>query len=100
MPEDDRSASVAELEAQSATAAKLFDVRTVIGGLFLVYGLLIGAAGLFPDEAGLAKSQGININLWTGLAMLVVGGLFVLWLLLRPLRHDTGGKETGSAENP
>ncbi|PRW63186.1 hypothetical protein [Actinopolyspora mortivallis] len=66
-------------------AGKLFDVRTVIGGLFVVYGVLVGVAGLFPTEEGLAKAQGININLWTGLAMLVLGGLFLLWVRLRPL---------------
>ncbi|MCI2418155.1 hypothetical protein MOQ72_12020 [Saccharopolyspora sp. K220] len=82
------AAAVAELEEQSGTARTLFDVRTVIGGLFLLYGLLIGGAGLFPTEDGLAKSQGININLWTGLAMVVVGALFVLWVWRRPLKHD------------
>ncbi|MGP4016915.1 hypothetical protein [Saccharopolyspora sp. 5N708] len=94
MPEDAvertrRAAAVAELEQQSATARKLFDIRTMIGGLFLLYGLLIGAAGLFPTAAGLVKSQGININLWTGLAMLAVAALFLRWVWLRPLKHGT-----------
>lgn len=79
---------VDELAKRSGTAAKLFDVRTVIGGLFLFYGVLIGLSGVFVTDAELAKAQGVNINLWTGLAMLVVGGLFVLWLTLRPLKHD------------
>lgn len=73
------------LERQSGTAARLFDVRTVIGGLFVVYGVLIGGAGLFPTREGLEKSQGVNINLWTGLAMLALGVGFLLWLKLRPL---------------
>ncbi|GAB3301496.1 hypothetical protein [Parasphingorhabdus pacifica] len=80
-----RQEGVEELEQKSATASSLFDVRTVIGGLFLVYGVLIGGAGLFPTPEGLAKSQGININLWTGLSMLAVGGIFLLWQRLRPL---------------
>ncbi|GAA4873866.1 hypothetical protein [Saccharopolyspora cebuensis] len=79
--------NISRLEERSGTAARLFDVRAVISGLFLVYGVLIGGAGLFPTEAGMAKSQGININLWTGLAMLVVGAAFALWLKLRPLGH-------------
>jgi hypothetical protein len=79
---------VDELAKQSGTAAELFDVRTVIGGLFLFYGVLIGLAGVFATDAEVAKAQGVNINLWTGLAMLAVGGLFVLWLTLRPLTHD------------
>ena len=80
------AAEIDDLERESGTASRLFDVRTVIGGLFVLYGLLIGAAGLAPDAAELEKAQGININLWTGLSMLVVGGLFLLWLRLRPLR--------------
>lgn len=80
------AAEIADLERQSGTASRLFDVRTVIGGLFIIYGLLIGAAGLSPDATELDKAQGININLWTGLSMLVVGGLFLLWLRLRPLQ--------------
>ncbi|MDI2029969.1 hypothetical protein QFW96_15160 [Saccharopolyspora sp. TS4A08] len=80
------AAEIADLERQSGTASRLFDVRTVIGGLFLIYGVLIGAAGIAPDAAELEKAQGININLWTGVSMLVVGGLFLLWLRLRPLQ--------------
>ncbi|WP_243788481.1 hypothetical protein [Saccharopolyspora gloriosae] len=84
----EHAAEIAEQERKSGTAARLFDVRGVIGGLFVFYGLLIGAAGLFADESALAKAQGININLWTGLAMLLVGGFFLLWLKTRPLRAD------------
>ncbi|GAA2787791.1 hypothetical protein [Saccharopolyspora taberi] len=74
-------------EARKPVAATLFDVRTAIGGLFLFYGVLIGLVGLFgTDAAALEKAQGVNINLWTGLSMAVVGALFLLWLRLRPLR--------------
>jgi hypothetical protein len=83
------NAEVAALEAQSATAARLFDVRTVIGGLFVVYGVLIGSAGIFATDKDMAKALGININLWTGLAMFVLGLLFLLWMRLRPLIHPT-----------
>ncbi|KPC91525.1 membrane protein, partial [Streptomyces sp. NRRL F-6602] len=37
---------VTELEAKSATAARLFDIRRIIGALFVVYGLIVGAAGI------------------------------------------------------
>lgn len=80
------AAEIEDLERESGTASRLFDIRTVIGGLFVLYGLLIGAAGIAPDASELEKAQGININLWTGLSMLVVGGLFILWLRLRPLQ--------------
>ena len=86
----DARSEVGELERASGTAARLFDVRTVIGGLFVVYGLLVGAAGIAPSSAALDKAQGVNINLWTGLGMLVLGLAFLLWLRLRPLGAARG----------
>ncbi|MCX5090804.1 hypothetical protein OOK36_18250 [Streptomyces sp. NBC_00365] len=76
---------VTELEHQSATATRLFDIRTIIGGLFVVYGVIVTLAGLTVSDAELAKAQGVNINLWTGLGMLALGVFFLLWLWLRPL---------------
>ncbi|MEU8822403.1 hypothetical protein [Streptomyces sp. NPDC048636] len=75
---------VQELTEQSATAARLFDVRRLIGGLFVVYGIIVTIAGITASDADLKKAQNININLWTGLSMLVVGLLFLLWMWLRP----------------
>jgi hypothetical protein len=75
---------VEELERRSQTAARLFDVRRIIGGLFVVYGLIVGIAGIFASDAELKKAQNININLWTGLAMLILGILFLVWLKLSP----------------
>ena len=59
----------------------------MIGGLFLVYGVLLTVYGFFTSDAELKKAAGININLWLGLGMLVLGRLFVLWLKLAPLQH-------------
>ncbi|GAA2456386.1 hypothetical protein [Streptomyces macrosporus] len=73
-----------ELEERSASAARLFDVRRVIGFLFVVYGVLVTLAGIFVSDENLRKAQDVNINLWTGLAMLALGLLFLLWLRLSP----------------
>ncbi|WEB45891.1 MULTISPECIES: hypothetical protein [Streptomyces] len=75
---------VSELERTSATAARLFDVRRIIGGLFVVYGVMVTIAGLTASDADLRKAQDININLWTGLGMLALGLFFLVWLKLRP----------------
>jgi hypothetical protein len=72
--------------------ARLFDVRRIIGGLFVVYGLLVGAIGLFDSPEQIDKAQGVNINLWAGLAMLVLGALFLLWQWLRPADVPSGGE--------
>jgi hypothetical protein len=68
-------------------SSKLFDLRFLIGGLFTLYGLMVGGAGLFDSAADLQKSEGLRINLWTGLGMLLLGLLFLLWAFLRPIQH-------------
>ncbi|MFD9487464.1 hypothetical protein [Streptomyces sp. NPDC059991] len=80
---------VSELEKKSATAARLFDIRRIIGGLFTLYGVIVTIAGLTASDADLDKAQGININLWTGLGMLALGLFFLVWLWLRPLAPPT-----------
>ncbi|MFD3558556.1 hypothetical protein ACFWVU_02650 [Streptomyces sp. NPDC058686] len=75
---------VTELERKSATAARLFDIRRIIGGLFAVYGVIVTIAGITASDADLKKAENININLWTGLGMLALGLFFLVWLKLRP----------------
>ncbi|MEU5838853.1 hypothetical protein ABZ820_35040 [Streptomyces diacarni] len=75
---------VEELEQRSQTAARLFDVRRIIGGLFVVYGVIVTLAGVFASDEDLKKAQDININLWTGIGMLILGLAFLLWLRLSP----------------
>jgi hypothetical protein len=82
--DDDQVASDDELKRQSA-AAKLFDVRLVIGGLFVVYGVIVTLLGAFDSGAEIDKAEGVRINLWMGLVMLALGGLFLLWRWWRPL---------------
>ena len=77
-----------------ASKARLFDVRRIIGGLFVVYGLLVGAIGLFDSPEQIDKAQGVNINLWAGVGMLVLGGLFLVWQWLRPAEVPSSGEST------
>lgn len=67
-----------------SAASKLFDLRLLIGGLFVFYGAVLIVAGLLASSAELHKAAGININLWMGIGMLVVGALFLLWRQLQP----------------
>ncbi|MBM2621523.1 hypothetical protein JIG36_39065 [Actinoplanes sp. LDG1-06] len=71
-------------EKKLSAAARLFDVRRVIGGLFVVYGVIVTLIGLFDSQAEIDKAEGVRINLWMGLGMLVLGLLFLLWLRLNP----------------
>ncbi|WP_327117718.1 hypothetical protein OG206_19330 [Streptomyces sp. NBC_01341] len=81
---------VSELERTSATAARLFDIRRIIGGLFVIYGVIVTIAGISPSEADLKKAEGVHINLWTGLAMLALGLFFLIWMKLRPAQVPDG----------
>lgn len=68
-----------------SAAAALFDLRTVIALLFGVYGIVLTAMGLFSnDPADLVKSGGLDLNLWTGIGMLVLSAIFIAWVRLRP----------------
>ncbi|MGI5246111.1 hypothetical protein [Dactylosporangium sp. CA-139066] len=73
-----------ENKMDTARAARLFDVRRVIGGLFTVYGVVVTIVGIFDSQAEIDKAAGVRINLWIGLGMLVLGLLFLLWQWLRP----------------
>ncbi|MFI6440932.1 hypothetical protein [Streptomyces sp. NPDC050759] len=84
MSEHEVQREVSELQAKSATAARIFDLRRIIGGLFVLYGIIVTIAGINPSDSSLDKSAGININLWTGLGMLLLGIFFLAWLKLRP----------------
>ena len=71
-----------------SAASKLFDLRVLIGGLFTLYGVLLTVAGFFTSDAEIQKAAGINMNLWLGIGMLVLGLIFLLWVRLAPLTHE------------
>jgi hypothetical protein len=73
-----------EEEIRAARAANRFDIRRLIGGVFLLYGLILLALGLFGSHEIKNKAAGVNIDLWTGIGMLVFGALMVFWALSRP----------------
>jgi hypothetical protein len=98
-PDDELVDKGAELE-KTSSAARLFDVRRVIGLLFVVYGVIVTLLGLFDSSAEVDKAQGIRINIWMGLAMLILGGLFLLWLRLRPAAAPTAEELAESKDRP
>jgi membrane protease YdiL (CAAX protease family) len=71
-------------------AANLFDLRRLIGGLFVVYGVILFILGLGASEAEKQKAAGWNLNLSVGIAMLIVGALFLVWAFARPLSEELG----------
>src|SRR5881275_1247778 len=71
-----------EEELRTARIANRFDIRRIIGGLFLLYGVILVVVGIVGSDQVKTKAAGINVNLWTGISMLVFGALS------RPVRPD------------
>jgi hypothetical protein len=73
-----------EDEIKAARAANRFDIRRLIGGLFALYGLILVLLGLFGSHTIKHKAAGINVDLWTGLGMLIFAALMIFWALSKP----------------
>jgi hypothetical protein len=76
-----------------------FDIRRIIGGLFVLYGVILLVTGIVGTSLVKNKADGINVNLWTGLAMLVFGLLMWLWAVVRPL-HRVAGEAASEQPSP
>jgi NADH:ubiquinone oxidoreductase subunit 4 (subunit M) len=86
MADEPTTPDAPDVDAETAArAANRFDIRRIIGGLFLLYGVILVLVGAFGSEEVKTKAAGINVNLWTGLAMLAFGALMVAWALWRPV---------------
>jgi hypothetical protein len=70
--------------AEVAKAANRFDIRRLIGSVFILYGLILVVLGAAGSHHIKTKADGININLWAGLGMLVFGALMLFWAFTRP----------------
>jgi hypothetical protein len=71
----------------------LFDLRRIIGALFVVYGVVLTVLGLFDTQEEIDKAAGVNINLYAGLGMLAFGLLMIVWALTRPLSEEIGSQQ-------
>jgi hypothetical protein len=87
-----------EDEAEAARAANKFDIRRLIGALFCLYAVILLALGIFGSHTIKNKADGINIDLWTGLGMLIFGILMLVWAFTRPVMPEppeTRGQGSG-----
>lgn len=79
--------------------AGVFDIRVIIGSLLGIFGLILLAMGLFSGaQARDERANDVNLNLWTGLGLLVASAIFVLWARLRPIvieEPPPGDRPTG-----
>jgi hypothetical protein len=77
-----------------------FDIRLVIGGLFVLYGVVVFIAGIVDGEAAKKQAAGIDINLWTGLGMLLLGIFFLAWMRLNPLEVPPPPEQDADTSRP
>jgi drug/metabolite transporter (DMT)-like permease len=95
----DRSTSD-DTTTERAHRAGIFDIRTFIGALLGVYGVILVLTGLFDtSDSELSKTDGVNLNLWAGLAMVAVSAFFLVWARLRPVVVKEEPDEGGSARD-
>ena len=71
-------------EARNWRLAKIFDLRSFIGVLFVIFGILVIIPGISPSPADIENAAGINIALWVGGMMLLLGLIFLAWVLASP----------------
>ncbi len=87
-----------EEELAAARAANKFDIRRIIAALFALYGIVMVIVGIVGSHHVKTKAAGINIDLWTGIGMLVFAVVMLAWALLRPVQPDppeTRGQGSG-----
>jgi hypothetical protein len=96
--EAEREAGGMRTDARVERAANLFDLRRIIGGLFVLYGIVLTIVGLTDGQAEIHKAAGVHINLWAGIGMLVLGILFLIWAFTRPLGRQLREEEAASQQ--
>ncbi|MDQ1616965.1 MAG: hypothetical protein QOJ60_2904 [Actinomycetota bacterium] len=75
--------------------AGAFDVRNIIAALIGLYGVVLVIVGLVDKSAAaMAKTGGVNANLWAGLVMVVVAAGFAAWSRIRPIVVKPTPKDT------
>jgi hypothetical protein len=84
--------------AREERAATLFDIRRIIGGLFLLYGIVLTVLGFGASDADISRAHGVNVNLAVGISLLIIASLFIAWALLRPLGPELEEAEAEAEE--
>ncbi|MBY8863044.1 hypothetical protein K7711_41710 [Nocardia sp. CA2R105] len=77
----------------------LFDIRTIVGGLLGIYGVILIIVGAVNHSAAdLQRSGGWNTNLWSGIVMAVIAVGFLIWVRLRPTQVPRQTESSSPAE--
>ncbi len=96
---DQAEEAEAETGGREERAANLFDIRRIIGGLFLLYGVVLFILGLGASDADVQRAAGINVNLWVGVSLLATAACFITWAMLRPLGRELAEDDEPAVED-
>ena len=66
-------------------------------GFFGVTGLILLVTSFTTSTADKAKADGVNLNLWTGLGLIVIGAALIAWAVTRPIVVDERELEADKA---
>jgi uncharacterized membrane protein YidH (DUF202 family) len=100
MSSDDTAATGPRTPRQRAG---VFDIRALIGLLLGIYGVMLLVTGVVAtSQAELAKANGVNVNLYTGIGLVLASAVFFVWARLRPVlvpmdQHEQGDRGDGDA---
>jgi hypothetical protein len=70
-------------DSEQPHTAGAFDIRTFVAILIGLYGVILLIVGVVKSDD--STSVGININLWTGIALIVAAACFQAWAMWRPV---------------
>ncbi|RYU12233.1 hypothetical protein [Nocardioides iriomotensis] len=88
-------------QPSSGHKAGAFDIRIFISMLIGLYGVVLVATGLVgTSDDELARADGVNINLWAGLGMIVFAACFLAWARLRPVVVPDDEQRSEGDETP
>lgn len=85
MPGSSASSSSSSSSSGEKHTAGAFDIRYIIAALIGIYGIVLVLLGLFnATDTELQRADGMNVNLWAGLGMIVVALIFAAWAKAKP----------------
>ena len=73
--------------------ARAMDIRTVIGDLLALYGVILTITGL-------VRGADARAAVWAGICLLIAGAAFLLWVRVRPIEvpEDLSKADAGKHE--
>ena len=81
-------------EERELRAATLFDIRRIIGGLFLLYGITLTVLGPRRLRRGPQARRGRQRQPVVGITLLVMAAMFIGWALCAPAGARAGQAAT------